>query len=628
MMKKHLIVAIFLFLSNLALAQAPVRRSDVVETIDGKRYYIHLVAEQQTLFSLSQAYDVAIEELNAINPQLRDGLRIGQVLRIPEKTASETPVTATKSAATNPKVPDNPAKKPTHLVQQGETLYSISRRYQISVDQLLSMNPFLNEGLKTGQVLQITPNEQAPAKEFVITADTTVTFRFHQVKRRETVYGICRQYSITPRDLQKYNPHIANGIKPRQALKIPVYSITARTVEKTPEKKEPSPPAVTTKPANGKIPDPVQNGCSSPVDAPSRYNIAIMLPFYLNQAASMSQRNNFTTEELDTLWQFSFMQYYLGTRLALDSLEKQGLKANVYFYDVTQNLSSVDAALRKSEMNDVHLIIGPLHAQSFLRVSQFAQRQGIRIVNPLSDRVDFLSRNPYTFKAWPGFTNQGEAIGNMLKDIYPDRNLVLVTQGPDTESRLTESLRKALGGIAAKEIAYRNGGITALSAGLSTNKENIVVILSREKVFTIDLLRKLNTLRSTYSLQVVGLNEWENFELDPEHLVNLQVHFPSPHFVDYQADDTHRFISSFRKAYKAEPLSESYAMVGFDITYYFLSALQKYGPSFEECLQHHEYRYLQLPFHFSKTNGGGWQNSSLSIFKVQHYKEYLVYPPR
>jgi LysM repeat protein/ABC-type branched-subunit amino acid transport system substrate-binding protein len=128
---------------ELLKVPAPVSTKKVIEIQ-------HTVEKKETLYSIAKKYDVDINAIIALNPGVDKMLSKGQVLRIPMK----------KGSVSVPELPraENPmlqANSKQHIVQIGETLFSIARQYGSSVDAILGANPGLNENLKEGQTIVI-----------------------------------------------------------------------------------------------------------------------------------------------------------------------------------------------------------------------------------------------------------------------------------------------------------------------------------------------------------------------------------------------------------------------------------------------------------------------------------------
>ena len=154
----------------------------------------HTVAPKETLFGLAAKYNVKAEAIqNANAGLLTNGLQIGQQLIIPQDTKTETA-----------------SSKNTHLVQPKESLFSIARLYNVSVEDLDKSNTtLLKNGLQIGQEITI-PNKKKTldGRVRVINAETV----FYVVKPKETKYSIAKQFGITVEQLESQNPEIVNGL--------------------------------------------------------------------------------------------------------------------------------------------------------------------------------------------------------------------------------------------------------------------------------------------------------------------------------------------------------------------------------------------------------------------------------
>ncbi len=120
-------------------------------------YYVHKVDRKETLYSISKKYDVQIEDIYDMNPTLKQtGLKSGTEIKIPEK--KKITVQTLTVSDTLPKIQkENKPSFTVHEVVKGETLYSISRQYGISTDEIIRLNPDVKEGVKIGKKLIIPP---------------------------------------------------------------------------------------------------------------------------------------------------------------------------------------------------------------------------------------------------------------------------------------------------------------------------------------------------------------------------------------------------------------------------------------------------------------------------------------
>lgn len=176
------------------------------ETINGKVFVIHRVTQGETLYAISRHYGTPIPEILEYNSTADAGLEIGQILKVPYTRRTQT-------------VPSSGRK---HTVQQGETLFSISRTYEVTVDELRKWNNLPDNSISVGQELTIgmsTPNTTPVA---------SLTDGVHVVAQGETLYSISRQFGVEVRQLMTWNnlPTIDISIGQTLFVRQPMHGMT------------------------------------------------------------------------------------------------------------------------------------------------------------------------------------------------------------------------------------------------------------------------------------------------------------------------------------------------------------------------------------------------------------------
>lgn len=186
---------------NLKKADTPIVNSQIK----------HLVLSKETLYSISKQYNVDVENLEKTNEEvLKLGLQEGQTLIIPEAIK----VRAISTISGN---------KNNHQVQAKETLFSIARQYNVSVQDLDNSNTdVLKDGLQIGENIVI-PNKKKTlnGQARIINTETI----FHIVEPKETKYSIAKKYAISIEQLETQNPEIINGLIEGNKLAINVKQI-------------------------------------------------------------------------------------------------------------------------------------------------------------------------------------------------------------------------------------------------------------------------------------------------------------------------------------------------------------------------------------------------------------------
>ncbi len=156
-------------------------------TSSNNEYYT--VQKGDTLYSIANKYGLTVNELKKLNNLTSDNLSVGQSL-IVEKLPSE-------STDIN-----------TYTVKSGDTLYSIAKKYNTTVSNLMTLNNLTSSALSINQVLKVPTDE-------VETDDT-----YYTVKSGDTLYSIANKYGLTVDELKKLNNLTSNLLSIGQKLKV------------------------------------------------------------------------------------------------------------------------------------------------------------------------------------------------------------------------------------------------------------------------------------------------------------------------------------------------------------------------------------------------------------------------
>ncbi len=170
------------------------------EVINGKVYVLYQVESGESVYSIATLYGVSMRDIVAVSPEVKKGLQIGMVIKVPYKEARN----ATSKSNTD-----------YHIVKSGETLYGVSRLYQVSVNQLMEWNNLKNTGLNIGQKLLITGS--AKVVEPVKTVSEKGN-KIHIVTQGEGLYGIARIYNIKVDDIIQWNQLQSTSLQVGQRL--------------------------------------------------------------------------------------------------------------------------------------------------------------------------------------------------------------------------------------------------------------------------------------------------------------------------------------------------------------------------------------------------------------------------
>jgi LysM repeat protein len=622
-------------------SQVVVERSKDKVIISGTPYYIHLVKKGETAYSISRAYGVTVSDLTKENPPALYGVNEGQALRIPFREAADTP----------------PQEKPVqsrrdetrfvyHKMQPGETVYALSRLYGVSENEIVNANPGIEiSRLPVGAEIAVPRREFMTERQEFAVQDSS--YIFHKVIRGESLATIAGRYDITVKELRKENrnirfPQVGDYLRipvPKSAQLLVAKQVVADTSKAAPVEQV----IVFERPAGF---TPLKNLRGS-------FDVAVMLPFYLRENAHRSYIDSTRIVKGKKIpkvvsrpddWIYSdalgFTEMYEGILLAADTLRLLGLDINIHAFDIKGDTTDLSKMISRGILASMDLIIGPVYSSNLTILTKYAGKLGIPVVSPVQLFSDtLLSDNPNLFLANATIEVAQRAIARKVSE-SADHNIVFIhadSAGYDQDVKnfkemiFTElSARLPYEEIKFKEFlffsrsAFDNDSINRLGHALSNTTDNIVILASEEAPVISETLMDIHTLSKKFNVSVYGYPVLRGMDnLDPRFLFDLGLLIYSPYWIDYSRRDVIQFNADFRKKFFTEPPELSYAWLGYDIAYYFISGLAIHGNGFIMHPEIHNPDLLQTEFDFRrKTHADGFENQKL--FPIKFTREYEI----
>jgi LysM repeat protein/ABC-type branched-subunit amino acid transport system substrate-binding protein len=604
-------IGIFILLSTCLLLSAQVQPVEVKRTqektiVNGKIYYIHTILKGQTLYSISRAYEVSQEDILRENPGTDPAaLKEGQALRIPAMGSQQSIA-----------YPQNREDFIEHKVKRGQTVYSLAKKYDVEEDVVYRYNPWAREGIQPGQTIWIPKT-----KKVQVSTDQDINgFRYHTVKEKETLYSISFVYGLSVSDIIDNNEFLRDGLKAGQVLKIPAApdkSLELAQVD--------SAPAV--------IP------CIPTSDDQAIYNVALLLPFF----AQMT--NEEIGAPLDTIAEEgtyvplqrqqglrgrSFAEFYEGFLLAVDSMKNTGFSVNLHIYDTERDTMKIKKIMRDLSLIRPDLIIGPVWSEDVRIAGRLAKYDEINLVSPLSSRTSLVDQNERIIQVMPSKEAECKSLAGYIGHL--NKGHLFILQGTDSVSARGASLfSKYLqehmpldennNPLVFHNYKLDDSLLTNISRVLTQQDENIVIVFSESEPDVSRLMTKLFMMSSLYPITVYGMPSWQMWKtIELNYFHHLQLHLISPFYIDYNNAEVKQFLEKCRKTYGYEPYETSamgynFCMLGYDVGFYFLSALRQYGKDFQQCLGSLETHLLLSPYRFTQEGPGGYINQGFNMIR-------------
>ncbi len=582
-------------------------------------YVIHTVAPGETLFRIAQQYQISLSDLQAANPVVNGSpLAVGERVRIPLKV--EGSLNGQMDSLFQ-----------LHKVAAGETLFGISQKYGRSQAELKLVNENLSSaGIHEGQMLRI------PREPLDLKLDKKALFITHRLKRKETLYGLGRQYDADIDVIKLVNPEVDfAALKKGIDIRVPRPAWYQKIVEN--KIAEVVAPAVE-RPVSLPV---AETPCSSydyNINRPA-INVAMMLPFDYAGYQMVKQTPDSLIADVHrsiVARSSSFLEFYEGALVAIDSLKRDGASVNLYVYDTYRDSSNFSKVLQRPELASMNLIIGPTQIDHMKSVATFAKEKQIPVVFPFTVMDGSIRSNPFVYQASPiDSLYRRAAVEAQLNGATNKRVVVLTTGGTHPfELAVINQIRQhiQLNVNGQQNIVfhqYIQREVASLDQLMDPDHETVVVIPSIEEAKVSRMLTNLGALaeRLKLNISVLGYADWLKFQtIEPEDLHKLNANLFSSYGTDYSSETCRSFTRSYRRWYNAEPVAfnpyfqrlgsssgySRFGMWGYDVTFYFVGAIKAYGPQFAKCLGQYRPSLVQSNFRFVHlTNWGGASNNGL-----------------
>ena len=565
--------SLFIFSNTIFAQENTVIKSEIVKTINGKHYYMHTVKKGETIYSICKTYSTSEKQLAIDNPDIFDGLKLGQELKIFKQTG-------------------RPLKKSPNYkyikIKKGQTAYSITKKYNITQEQFFQDNPEAKNGLKLGQEVRIKKQKKEVNHE---ARPTDTPYLKHKVKRKETLYSISKKYNITQDDILKANPSIKeNGLKKGMIINIPTKEFINNSLW---EKKD----TVQTKDTISNVTDTISNCEEGVFNKSETIKVGLLLPFDLDVKTLNIEGKSLKTEGTKRPKIKPFFEIYQGFLLRLNELKKQGYNIDLYTYDTKKSVYTVKAIMNKPEIKLLDFIIGPIYQNTFDTALKY-KPINIPIINPLIDVSSEFNKNYSFIQTESSKDVIFNEITNYIAKIN-DANYIVISDGSEEKEKTVWRYSQQLRKLKVDSITIHKVNFTEtkkLNKFIDKTKTNVVIVLSTKEGFVTNV--HVASIEDTVIL--IGFKEWLKYKIQTEYYHKLNLTVFNNRNIDYK-DET---LLAYNKMYKDEYKSEAslYSYIGYDIANFTLNYFVKYNSNFCNCITKTEFEGYIYKFRFEKYN--------------------------
>lgn len=625
-------------------------------SVKAQNYKTHKVKEGETVESIAGLYKIPASTIYKLNPDAKKALKPNDILIVPKAKTVTTSTTASQTQTVE-KIFDRYIK---HKVKRKQTLYSLSKKYNVTEDEIKKHNKFLYaNNLRKGDKLKIPV-----FKKIIKLAPAEPVTKTYMVKPREGKWRIAYKYGITVPELEALNPDMSEVLQPGETINVPdleaasvkdvdeqysyykvlpkegFYRLKIKTGLAQSELEALNPGLAESGLKEGMILKVTYNealdaevvagvidNVSDIMDLSKKdldlsiKNIAIMLPFNTNKTNSDSIFDIKQQIKKDRTLSIS-LDLYSGMLLAFNELEKVGVNLNVNVYDTQSRESEVNAILNNTDFTDTDAVIGPLLASTFNAVSKKLASKGIPVVSPVIKKVNVGSN---VFQSRPSDEMLKEKIINYVKMDTTAHVIVISDVKREPVSKMLQSkfpnaklVSSRLDKKTKKDAHYvlEQDLISVMSQG-----HNIVFLETDNSGFVSNVSSILNGINDGKTkVTLVTTNQSKAFEDDEVsnyHLSNLHFTYPSISKIISEDDDID-FIKNYKKEYKISP--NTYAIRGYDLAMDIILRIVTSENLFSSVNEVPITAYLENKFGYKKKTFGGYYNDSVYIVRYNDLK--------
>lgn len=542
----------------------------------------------------------------------------------------------------------------THTVAKGDNPYNISKKYGITVDELLKINPKYKDGkLAIGDVLNIK-NGAAAAKPIASVASST-KLGVIILQPKQTIYGITKQYKISETDLRKLNPDLDAHLKIGDEITLPLDSI-----KKYGGDQQPAVATNTTSVTNSKTKIDSGNDRSTTNTVSHQEEYATYTVEQGDTVFSIINKFGVTIDELialnpelskglkagmilkikqldaayvkkngdalnvvlmlpfgfnsnETQYRSMALDFLTGAKLAIEKNTAKGQKLDVKVVD-SGNEATFKSSLTQINPNNTDLIIGPFFKSNVIDLLDFTKTQKIPVVAPFANSPELYNYSNLIIVETNDQT-YSDKIVEEVKTIYSDQKIYIVADSKkENANYIKANLEKAVKNSnvtivnSAADIQLDQNMMTGQSAPviaiLASDNDSVGEAFSTKM---IALSKEVQGMRA-FSMYSVPSFEKKIDELSQANLVYL---------MDRKINTDGSFEKEILAAYKAKYCKSpsKYAVIGFDVVNDMLSRENKKGEIFKQMNKVQTQLATKFEFVKSKSNGA-YVNTGYRVIRL------------
>jgi hypothetical protein len=324
-----------------------------------------------------------------------------------------------------------------------------------------------------------------------------------------------------------------------------------------------------------------------------RHRLAIFTPLYLDSAFDAG--NNYRYDKNFPKFINPGLEFYEGSQLALDSLQKEQAQLDVQIYDTRSSSQTLTQVLQSPDFQNTELIIGHVSQRELQQLAGAAAHMNIPFINVNFPNDGGVTNNPNYVILNSTLRTHCEAIYKFLQRSYALKPILMFGKKGAQEDRLKSyfmDIGKSTASVPLK-IKYvsleDNFDAAILASSLDSGAHTICIAGSFDENFGRNLCQQLASLNKSYHTTIIGMPTWDNItDLAKPEYSGEEVIYTTPFYTN-PADNLAKAI---QLSYKSKFYSRPSDMVfrGYETVYHFSRLLLQYGKNLSGSIGEKKYK--------------------------------------
>lgn len=318
-----------------------------------------------------------------------------------------------------------------------------------------------------------------------------------------------------------------------------------------------------------------QSDTSKPV------KVAVFIPMHVGDVFSGGQYSYGDNNSLPK-YIMPGLEFYNGVMLAIDSLEQEGVKAEISIYDTKKVGQTIDQLLESTELKNVQLIIASLTSTSELKsLSAFGQKMNVPVVSATYPNSVGVKENPFFILLNSSFQSHLQAIYRHMQKYYSTNNIIAISKKGVTEDYI-KTFINAQNSAATIPIKIKWVNVTDTSfafanieSNMDSTRENVVFVASPIESFGLAVVKELSA-NELYTTTAIGMPTWDGVKnMDKRDCKNVTLVYSTPYLYSTQNPGLSTHIQEvYKEKYYCRP--SDMVFKGYETVFHFTKLLLKH----------------------------------------------------